>query len=126
MIFTKSGRSNLTLERGRLYPVSINYAKNQERYLTEGMNPKVVSYSGTLQLFNLSFSYLSKDNFDGTVNGLKTWFQSTQINYSEYSFTLIDEDGVSHTVRLWDDDFEMGKDVSGRYFVTIKLLKELI
>jgi len=124
MTFSKSGRSNLTLERGRLYPVSISYTKNQERYLTEGMNPKVVSYSGTLQLFNLSFSYLSKDNFDGTVNGLKTWFQSTQINYSEYNFTLTDENGVTHTVRLWDDNFEMGKDVSGRYFVTIKLLKE--
>lgn len=118
--FIKSGLSNLTLERGRLYPVRKPIEVNQERYLTESLNEKIVNFGGTIELYALEFSHLSKDNYDGTINGLKTWFSSSTINWSFNTFTLVDENGINHIVRLWQDDFDMQMDSSGRY--SLKLL----
>lgn len=122
--FSAAGMSDLTLERGRLYPIKKPQTKHQERHLTESMNPKVISYSGTLTLWRLDLIYLSSDNYSGAVNGLKTWFEDSNINYSANSFTLTDEDGVTHTVRLWQDNFDMQKIPSGRYQISLLLLKE--
>ena len=124
IIFSKAAMSDLYLERGRLYPVSKPQEKHQERHLTESMNPKVVSYPGTLTLWQLEFNYLSQNNYDGTTHGLKTWFENSLINYSENSFTLTDEDGVTHTVRLWQDVFDMKRHGSGRYSISLTLIKE--
>ncbi len=124
IVFSAGGMSNLTLERGRLYPLSIPIQINQELNLTDGMNPKVTDYGGTAQFWKVIFNYLSKDNYDGSVNGLKTWFEDGNINWCENSFTLTDENGVAHTVRLWQKNFDMPENSNGRYSVGLTLLEK--
>ena len=124
IVFIKSGLSNLTLERGRLFPISTPIEINQDRYLTEDNNAKVVDYGSDLDLWELNFNYLSVDNYNGSVNGLKTWFESSQVNWSMNNFTLTDENGVAHTVRLWQKSFNMPRHGSGRYSISLILLKE--
>lgn len=123
--FQKSGRSDLTMERGRIVPYTAwDVEVNQENYLTESMNPKVIDYGGVLNIISLQFQYLSYDNYLGTVNGLRTWFESSQINYMENSFTMIDEFGLTHTVRLWQNKIKMDMNAAGRYTIGIDLLEE--
>ena len=124
IVFSAAGMSNLTLERGRLYPLSMPIQINQELNLTDGMNPKITDYGGTAQFWKVIFNYLSKDNYDGSVNGLKTWFEDSNINWCENSFILTDENGVAHTVRLWQKGFDMPENSSGRYSVSLTLLEE--
>lgn len=124
IVFSHASLSDLTLERGRIYPVSQPIQINQDRYLTESNNPKVIDYGDDLNFIQLNFQYLSKDNYDGATNGLKTWFQDSNINYSENSFTLTDEDGVAHTVRFWQANFNMPQTSNGRYQISLTLLKE--
>lgn len=124
IVFQKAGLSDLTLERGRLFPVSSPITINQENYLTEDMNPKVVDYGATAQLLAIELDGLSKDNYNGAVNGLYTWFASSTINWCENSFTLVDEYGSSHTVRLWQKEFDMQQVGPNRYQLSLTLLKE--
>lgn len=123
IVFQKSGLSDLTLERGRIFPVSSPIQVNQERYLTESLNAKVVVYSPSASFMEFKLAGISKDNFDGATNGLKTWFESSQVNWSENSFTLLDEDNVEHTVRLWQDELNVEEISPNRYQVTL-LFKE--
>lgn len=122
--FSKAGMSDLTLERGRLFPVISPITINQDRYLTESNNPKVIDYGDNLELKELKFNYLSKDNYDGATNGLKTWFEDSTINWCENNFTLTDENGATHTVRLWQDKFDMRMTSNGRYTISLTLLEE--
>jgi len=116
IVFSKAGMDSLTLERGRTMPYSPKEIEiHQERYLTESNNAKITDYGSDLTLIKLGFNYLSKDNYDGATNGLYTWFSSSTINWSENSFTLTDEVGVAHTVRLWQSNFNMPKMRGGRY-----------
>jgi len=125
IVFSASGMSDLTLERGRAVPYSPeNIEANQDNYLTESNNPKVIDYGNDLEMISLSFQHLSKDNYDGAINGLKTWFENANINWMENSFTLTDENGASHTVRLWSKRWRMIRGRGGRYSVTLPLLKE--
>ncbi len=125
IVFKKSGMSDLTLERGRVVPYQTQEQKiNQERYLTESYNTKVVNYGSNAQYLELSFKHLTKDNYDGTVNGLKTWFDDSSINWSMNSFTMLDENGISYTVRLWQNNFKMAVDGAGRYSVKLILKVE--
>ena len=125
IVFQKSGLSDLTIERGRLFPFSPkNITVHQDRYLTESNNAKIVDYGANLQLIKLSFKNLTKDNYDGAINGLKTWFETSNINWSVNSFTMIDESGVSYTVRFWQKDFQMPQQVNGRYEITLILKVE--
>lgn len=124
IVFKKSGLSDLTIERGRVYPVRQPIQINQERYLTESMNPKVIGYGSTLETIILEFVGLTRDNYDGATNGIKTWLSSSTINWSENSFTLVDERGDTHTVRYWSDTFDMPRVYGNRYSTTLTLLKE--
>jgi len=124
IVFKKSGLSDLTIETGRVYPVRRPVRVNQARYLTESMNPKVVSYGSTVEFIVLELAGLPRDNYDGTVNGIKTWLSSSVINWSAASFTLVDERGDTHTVRYWADEFDMPRVYANRYSTTLTLLKE--
>ena len=125
IVFSKAALSDLTLEHGRMLPYDVEDIQiNQENYLTESLNPKVVDYGGSVNFIKLDFRYLSKDNYDGTVNGLKTWFASTAINYCANNFTMTDEKGGTHTVRLWQNKFTMSNDVANRYGISLILLEE--
>lgn len=125
IVFQKSGLSDLTMERGRIVPYSPEEIEiDQIQNLTENNIPIIVDYGNNLTFINLEFNHLSKDNYDGATNGLKTWFSSSQVNWMANNFTMIDENGVSHTVRLWDKKFKFQTLGSGRYNISIKLLKE--
>jgi len=88
------------------------------------MTPKVVDYGNTLKLIELKLEGLSRENFDNAVNGLKTWFESSQINWCENSFTMVDETGTNRTVRLWQKEFKMAEVSPNRYSVSLTLLEE--
>lgn len=123
--FAIAGRSDLTMERGRIIPyVPIEYKIDQLLHFTEQNNPKVTDYGSNIQFIKLSFKHLSKDQYDGTVNGLETWFSSSQVNWAANSFTMTDEEGNTHTVRFWQNSFQMTRDAGGRYTVSFVLLKE--
>ena len=125
IIFSASGMSNLTLERGRMLPYTPEEVQiNQERYLTESNNAKVIDYGTDISFISLVFMFLSQDNYDGSVNGLKTWFEDSNINWSENSFTMTDEAGTAWTVRLWQSDFKMPKMRGGRFMVELILKVE--
>ena len=124
IVFQKTGMSDLTLERARSYPISEPYQLNQERYLTENGQPKVVKYGDPVRFIEVQLKGLSRDNYDGVVNGLLTWFSDPNIDWSKNSFTMIDEYGQQHTVRLWQDDFNMKQDSWDSYSIRLKLLKE--
>jgi len=122
--FQKSGMDDLVIERGRLLPKDDKLRLNQERHLTESNNPKVIVYGDALELLELNFKNLTKENYDGATHGIKTWFQNSNINWSENNFTLIDENGLSYTVRYWSDTFSMPLIFNGRYSTSLVLLKE--
>jgi hypothetical protein len=123
--FTKSGRSDLTIERGRSIPISTPITINQELNLTESMNAKVIDYGSFATYIKIELRNLTKDNYDGSINGLYSWFSSSQINWCENNFTMVDEQGVSQTVRLWQTEFDMTRDLnSGRYSISFILKKE--
>ena len=125
IVFSKSGLSDLTLERGRIYPYSEGDIEiHQDRYLTESNEAKVVDYGTDLTMIVVRFQYLTKDNYDGATNGLKTWFQTSEINWSANSFTLNDENGVDHTVRFWQGNFSMPRTSSGRYQIQLIFKEE--
>lgn len=125
IVFQKSGLSDLTLERGRLVPYSRgNISVNQERYLTESNNAKITDYGNNITFIELAFDHLTKDNYDGSTNGLKTWFESTQVNWSANSFTMLDEENVSHTVRFWQGSFDMPTKANGRFSFKLVLKDE--
>jgi len=121
IIFQKTGLPDLTIERGRVYPLNNPTEINQDRYLTESNHDVIVNYGNHAKFLELELKFLSKDNYDGAINGLKNWFESSQINYSENSFTLIDELGYSRTVRLWQGEFDMPENFSGRYSIKLTL-----
>ena len=125
IVFSKTGLSNLTLEHGRTIPhVPENIDVNQEISLTEDNVAKVIDYGPDLTLIRLEFNHLSKDNYDGTVNGLKTWFESSTINWCANSFNMTDENGINRSVRLWQIKFSMARDHGGRYSVSFILKEE--
>jgi len=120
IVFQKGGLSDLTLERGRLVPYSPEEQEiNQERYLTEDNNPKVVDYGSNHKTMKLAFSFLTKDNYDGATNGLRTWFEDSNIDWCMNNFTLVDENSVSYTVRLWQKKFTVKKHSNDRYSLSL-------
>ncbi len=123
--FQKAAMSDLVLERGRLLPFSPEAISiNQDMYLTESNNAKTVKYGDNLSLVKLSFNNLTKDNYDGTVNGLKIWFENALIDWTLNSFTMIDEAGIINTVRLWQKDFTMPLKSNSRYLIGLTLKLE--
>jgi hypothetical protein len=122
--FIKGGLSNLTMERGRSIPLSMPIEINQELYQTESMNAKVIDYGSKATYIKMEFRFLSKDNYDGAVNGLSTWFNSSQINWCSNSFTMVDESGVSHTVRLWQTNWDMPRDINNNRYSVVFILKK--
>lgn len=124
IIFQKGGLSDLTLERARIFPINRIQNINQELYLTESMAPKVVNYGGSSKIIEVVLEGLSKDNYDGTVNGLKTWFENSSINWSENNFTMLDEYGESFTVRYWQNNFNMPEIKGDQYSISFQLLVE--
>ena len=114
--FTKTGYSDLSFGRGLLYPVEKPQQVLQAVDRTAG---------GSLQVENLGVTLNSRllrlRGLSGTIfTNLRTW-HSTVANGAVNTFTYVDEDGTSHTVRWLDDTLNMPEYFNGRYSVEIVL-----
>lgn len=125
IVFQKSGLSDLTLERGRVIPATGSIEPHQYAHLTQSNNAKVYDVgSNELEFIDIQLAGLSRDNYDGATNGLKTWFESSQINWRMNSFTMVDELGESRTVRLWQDNITYTVDGFDQYTIRFRLKVE--
>jgi len=118
--FQKTGVTTVIFDRGRVFPVSEPVEVYQHRYNTEGLNTKVISYDVEINFINASFTGLTSAN----KTALETFFQHANVNWSESDFTFVDENGVSRTVRLWQDRFNMVETSPNRFSVTFLLKDE--
>lgn len=117
--------TDLVFEKGQLYTVRKPIRPNQIVGRTAGGQIKVAKLGKSELTLILNFTGLTKDNYDGTVNGLKTWFETAAIDWRKNSFTLVDETGTSYTVRLMNPEFDMQEYSPGRYRITLTLRKEI-
>jgi len=119
--FQKAGLSDLTIETGRSFPIKEDIAFNQEINLTEDRQPKVVDYGGDPESFiEVNINPISVKEY----NDLKAWFISSQVNGSANTFTMIDEEGTTKTVRLWDRKVSLSKEAFGVYSTSFLLREE--
>jgi len=119
--FQKAGLSDLTIETGRSFPIKEDITFNQEINLTEDRQPKVVDYGGDPESFiEVNINPISVKEY----NDLKAWFVSSQVNGSANTFTMIDEEGTTKTVRLWDKKVSLSKEGFGIYSTSFLLREE--
>jgi len=121
IIFKKTGLSDLYIPVGRTFPSNEPIQTNQNLYLTSGSQAKVVVTQAVHKTLELRLDGLPRDSFDGVFNGIKTWFESAIINWSYASFTMTDENGADHTVRLWQKKFNMPRVNNGLYSTKLLL-----
>ena len=118
--FQKSGMTTLTFSRTYILPVHHTYRPRQRVGRSESGIVKVVTFSDPDEQWTLSFRGLTATDYAN----LLAWFQHPSINWGENSFTFVDHNAASHTVRYLDGEFDMPEIVTGVYEVTLTLLKE--
>lgn len=114
--FTKSGYDDLEFGRGLLYPVEKPQQVIQVVERTAGMTLQVESLGGTIHTRPLRLRGLSSTIF----TSLRTWHETVAAGASN-TFTFVDEDETSHTVRWLDDTLNMPEYFNGRHSVEILL-----
>jgi hypothetical protein len=123
--FQGSGMSDLAVQHGRSFPFSPSSIEwNQEVHLTEEYNSKILDFGSSIEFIQVVLTGLTRDNYQGSVNGLRTWFMDSNINGAETSFTFIDENNETHTVRLWQTKINFQLDGFDSYSVSFVLKKE--
>lgn len=121
VVFQKSGLSDLTFENGRAYPLSSPVEFNQEIYENEDRSVKVVDYGGTpVEYIQINLPGMNQKE----ALGLLAWFKSSQVNGAANTFTMVNENGESQTVRLWQTRVETEQDGFGIYSASFTLRKE--
>jgi len=97
--FTKTSNSYtpFTFEKGRYLPVNEPINPNQDIGIGGGGAVKVVDHGTAEQLREIVINNVSATN----RNNLLGFLQDATVNYTENTFTFIDEAEDSHTVRLW-------------------------
>lgn len=123
--FVKETLPPLVFEKGQSYPIHRPIKPRQIIQEAVGGAEMVTDVGTPEELFNLVFQRLSEDNYSGLVNGLKTWFEDSNINWGQNSFTYQDEDGVETTVRYLDNTFDM-PDRIAKLFSTKLTLRKVI
>jgi len=98
--FVKSGNaySPFTFEKGRTMPVKEPINPNQTIGKAVGGAVKVANHGTAEQLREIEIKNVSETN----RNNLIGFIQDSTVNYSLNTFTFVDEDSTSHTVRLWN------------------------
>lgn len=119
--FQKSGLSDLVLENGRSYPLSFPVEFNQVLYESESRTVKIIDYGGApVEFIEVNLPALSQKE----ATGLIAWFKSAQVNGAANAFTLVNENGESQTVRLWQTRIEAVQEGFGVYSASLTLRKE--
>lgn len=114
--FTKSGYSDLEFGRGLLYPVEKPQQVVQVIERTAGGSLQVENLGVTIHTRLLRLRGLSSTIF----TSLRTW-HSTVSQGALNTFTYVDEDETSQTVRWLDDTLNAPEYFNGRYGVEILL-----
>ena len=96
--FTKSGVTSYTFAKSRALPLSEPINPAQTVGIAGGGQVKVADYGDAEQLRQVAVNNVSKTSRDN----LLTFLQHANVNYSQNSFTFVDENSVSHVVRLWN------------------------
>ena len=118
--FTK-GASTFTFSCGRVYPtydpaqvnVPVNYSDGGQLYAYD---------KGIAE----QYFYLSYERLNSTDHAnFSSWLETVAVG-PKYAFTMTDEDGVDHTVRLMDTRNPLRAVGHNKYTGTITLRKEII
>lgn len=96
IIFTK-GATTFTFSKGRIFPVYDPAQVNVPTDLSEGGQMYAYNKGIAEKLFNLVYEKLSATDY----SNFDSFFQTTVVGPAS-TFTLTDESGVTHTVRLLD------------------------
>lgn len=121
--FTKGGTpSNFTFEKGRYLPVNEPINPNQNIGVAGGGAVKVVDHGTAEQLREVVINNVSATN----RNALLTFLQHANVNYTEHTFTFVDEEANSHTVRLWKaEGLDLPQVRGGLYNIRLLLRDEI-
>ena len=120
--FQKSGVTTFTFAKSRALPLNEPINPAQNIGLAGGGQVKVANLGTAEQLRQVVVSNVSKTNRDN----LLSLIQHANVNYSQNSFTFVDENSASHTVRLWNAqglDFPQKK--GGLYDIKLTLRDEI-
>ena len=94
---TSNAYTPFTFEKGRYVPVNSPINPNQDIGIAGGGAVKVVDHGTAEQLYEIVINNVSATN----RNNLLGFLQDSYVNYTENTFTFVDEDTNSYTVRLW-------------------------
>jgi len=123
IIFTKGG-STFTFSKGREFPISNPAQVNVPTDMSEGGQLYAYNKGIAEKLFNLTFKKLSATDY----SNFETWLTTTVVGPAS-TFTMTDENGATHTVRLLDTKNPLeavGEDGTGfLYSGTIHLREEI-
>ena len=114
--FTKTGYSDLEFGRGLLYPVEKPQRLTQVVERTAGGSLQVENLGVTINTRVLRLRGLSAAVF----TALRTWHSATAQG-AVNTFTYVDEDGSSNTVRWLDDTLNAPEYFNNRFSVEILL-----
>jgi hypothetical protein len=123
VIFTK-GANTFTFSKGRSFPVYDPSQVNVPTDITDGGQMYAYNKGITEKFWNLVYKKLPAADY----NNYSTWLLTTVVGPTS-TFTMTDENGVAHTVRLLDTKNPLqadGEDKNGwLYSGTIQLREEI-
>jgi hypothetical protein len=123
IIFTKD-TNTFTFSKARTFPVDDASQVNVPTDISEGGQMYAYNKGITEKLWNLVFNKLSQTDYDN----FDTWLKTTVIGPTS-TFTMTDESGNTHTVRLLDTKNPLqavDEDATGwLYSGTIQLREEI-
>jgi hypothetical protein len=123
IIFTK-GASTFTFSKGRDFPIHDPAQVNVPVDYSDGKQLYAYNKGVAEKFWNLVFKKLSATDY----SNFETWLLTTVVGPAS-TFTLTDEAGVTHTVRLMDTQNPLaadGEDSTGfLYSGTIRLREEI-
>jgi DNA-binding beta-propeller fold protein YncE len=123
VIYTQ-GANSFTFSKGRSFPISDPVQVNVLTDTTDGGQMYAYNKGITEKLFNLVYEKLSAIDFTNFEN----WLSTIAVGPAN-TFTMTDENGVNHTVRLLDTKNPLqadGEDANGfLYSGTIQLREEI-
>jgi len=120
---TKAGNAYtpFTFEKGRFLPVSEPDQPRQLRGIAGGGQVKIADLGDPEEYFDIIINRVSKTNRDN----LEGFITDSTVNYSENTFTFVDENSTSHTVRWWSDNLNNPQVKGGLYNLRLILRKEI-
>ncbi len=118
--FTKTTNAYTPFEfdKARFKPINTPINPNQIIGVAGGNQVKVADLGDEEELFVIVINRISETN----RNNLLGFLQDSTVNYSLNTFTFIDEDSVSTTVRLWSVKGLDFPSVKGGDLYNVKLL----